>query len=65
MNLHRVFLKVYEDNPKAIRAYEKCGFQHEGRLRQAIYRKGRYYDELLMSVLSHEFKGTRQTDSYE
>jgi UDP-4-amino-4,6-dideoxy-N-acetyl-beta-L-altrosamine N-acetyltransferase len=64
MNLHRVFLKVYEDNPRAIRAYEKCGFQHEGRLRQAIYRKGRYYDELLMSVLRHEFKDASQTDGH-
>jgi len=64
MNLHRVFLKVYEDNSRAIRAYEKCGFQHEGRLRQAIYRKGRYYDELLMSVLSHEFRNARPSTDH-
>ena len=63
MNLHRVFLKVFEDNSRAIRAYEKCGFQHEGRLREAVYRKGRYWDELLMSVLCHEFKGASQTAS--
>lgn len=55
LNLHRVSLKVYEDNPRAIRAYEKSGFQHEGRLRQAIYRKGAYYDELMMSILRPEF----------
>ncbi|MFN2131694.1 MAG: GNAT family N-acetyltransferase [Anaerolineae bacterium] len=54
MNLHRVQLTVYEDNARAIRAYEKCGFRHEGRLRDAVYRKGRYYDMLLMSVLSGE-----------
>jgi UDP-4-amino-4,6-dideoxy-N-acetyl-beta-L-altrosamine N-acetyltransferase len=56
LNLHRVSLKVYEDNARAIRAYEKSGFQHEGCLRDAIYRKGRYYDELVMSVLRHEFQ---------
>jgi UDP-4-amino-4,6-dideoxy-N-acetyl-beta-L-altrosamine N-acetyltransferase len=56
MNLHRVQLTVYEDNARAIRAYEKCGFQHEGRLRDAVYRKGRYYDMLLMSVLSGELQ---------
>ena len=55
LNLHRISLKVYEDNDRAIRAYEKSGFQHEGRLRDAIYRKGRYYDEMVMSVLCHEF----------
>ncbi|MFN2157525.1 MAG: GNAT family N-acetyltransferase, partial [Anaerolineae bacterium] len=56
MNLHRVQLTVYEDNARAIRAYEKCGFRHEGRLRDAVYRKGRYYDMLLMSVLSGELQ---------
>jgi RimJ/RimL family protein N-acetyltransferase len=56
MNLHRVQLTVYEDNARAIRAYEKCGLRHEGRLRDAVYRKGRYYDMLLMSVLSGELQ---------
>lgn len=55
MNLHRVFLRVFEDNARGIRSYEKCGFRHEGRLREAVYRKGRYYDELWLSVLRREF----------
>lgn len=55
MNLHRVFLRVFEDNARAIRCYEKCGFQHEGRLREAQFRNGRYRDELLMGILCHEF----------
>jgi UDP-4-amino-4,6-dideoxy-N-acetyl-beta-L-altrosamine N-acetyltransferase len=55
LNLHRIQLRVYEDNERAIRAYQKCGFQLEGRLRQAIYRCGRYYDLLMMGVLAHEF----------
>ena len=56
MNLHRVYLRVYEDNARGIRAYEKCGFQHEGRMREAIFRQGRYYDELRMGILCHEFE---------
>jgi RimJ/RimL family protein N-acetyltransferase len=55
MNLHRVYLRVYEDNARGIRAYEKCGFRLEGRLREANYRKGSYYDELIMGVLDREF----------
>jgi len=47
---------VYEDNARGIRAYEKCGFKHEGQLREAIYRRGKYYDELVMRVLSYEFE---------
>lgn len=58
MNLHRVFLRVFEDNVRAIRCYEKCGFQHEGRLREAEFSNGRYRDELLMGILCSEFLAT-------
>jgi len=55
LNLHRIFLRVYEDNPRAIRAYEKVGFVHEGRQRQAEYHDGQFYDILFMSVLRPEW----------
>jgi RimJ/RimL family protein N-acetyltransferase len=56
MNLHRVYLRVDADNPRAIRCYEKCGFVREGTLRDATYRRGRYKDQYVMSVLAHEFR---------
>ena len=55
LNLNRIFLRVYETNAGAIRSYEHAGFIHEGRLRQAEYKNGRYYDILLMSVLRSEW----------
>ncbi len=55
LNLNRVWLRVYEPNQRGIRAYEHAGFQHEGKLRQAIYKDGRYYDVLIMSVLRQEW----------
>jgi len=59
MNLHRVFLRVREDNARGIRAYEKCGFRHEGRMREAIYSQGRYYDEVWMGILGRDFEGQK------
>jgi RimJ/RimL family protein N-acetyltransferase len=56
LNLERIFLRVFEDNPRAIRAYEKAGFVHEGRMRQAEFRDGRYLDVLLMSALRSEWQ---------
>ena len=53
-NLHRVHLFVVHDNCRAIRAYEKCGFHHEGRLRDAVFIDGHYQDMLLMSILANE-----------
>jgi diamine N-acetyltransferase len=54
LNLHRVFLRVFENNPRAIRAYEKAGFVLEGRMRQAEFRDGKYMDVLIMSMLKDE-----------
>ena len=55
LNLNRVYLRVHADNKRAIRTYEKVGFVHEGKLRQAVYKNGKYKDVLLMSVLHDEW----------
>lgn len=55
LNLNRIYLYVFETNPSAIRTYEKAGFAHEGKLRQSVYRNGRYVDALLMSILRSEW----------
>lgn len=56
LNLHRIWLRVFANNPRAIRAYEKAGFVHEGYLRQAEFIQGEYVDVLMMSVLRPEWK---------
>ena len=56
LNLHRIFLRVLETNPRAIRSYEKAGFIHEGIQRQAEFRNGQYVDVLMMSVLLEEWQ---------
>ncbi len=60
LNLHRVYLRVDADNPRGIRCYEKCGFQHEGKMRDAVFRAGEYRDQLMMSVLRPEFEAQRR-----
>lgn len=55
LNLNRAFLRVYADNVRAVRSYEKAGFVLEGRLREAVYKHGKYDDVLIMSVLRSEW----------
>jgi RimJ/RimL family protein N-acetyltransferase len=55
LNLNRISLSVYAYNERAIRCYRKCGFQHEGTMRQARYSDGQYYDELVMGILREDF----------
>ena len=55
LNLNRTFLRVYTENIRAVRSYEKAGFVLEGRLREAVYKFGKYDDVLIMSVLRSEW----------
>jgi UDP-4-amino-4,6-dideoxy-N-acetyl-beta-L-altrosamine N-acetyltransferase len=59
LNLNRVWLHVYEFNPRGIRVYEKLGFAIEGRLRQHVFRDGRYWDVLTMGILRDEWAQRR------
>ena len=59
LNLHRIWLHVYEDNARGIRAYEKAGFRKEGVLRQDCFREGRYWDTIVMGLLREEWPGKR------
>jgi len=63
LNLHRVALAVFEFNERAIRAYRACGFVVEGRARQAIWRDGRWWDEITMSVLDEEWQVRQRSGS--
>ena len=48
LGLTRVELEVFPDNERAIRLYESCGFEHEGRKRKAVWRHGEHQDTLMM-----------------
>ncbi|MFX1495312.1 MAG: GNAT family N-acetyltransferase [Promethearchaeota archaeon] len=55
LNLNRIYLKVLEDNLRAIKIYDKCGFKKEGVLRSAVYKNGSYKNLIIMSILKKEF----------
>ncbi len=55
LNLNRIWLRVYETNPRGRNAYQKAGFVHEGTLREAEYKRGRYIDVHVMSVLKSDW----------
>jgi RimJ/RimL family protein N-acetyltransferase len=59
LGLHRIALYVFEFNERAIRAYRRCGFVVEGRSRESIWRDGRWWDELVMSVLESDWRRRR------
>ena len=61
MGLHRIQLSVISFNRAGIRAYEKAGFIEEGRHRESVLHDGRWYDDVLMSILDHEWAARRSS----
>src|ERR1700761_4608397 len=61
LGLHRIQLSVAQYNPAGIRAYEKAGFVEEGRRRESVWHDGRWYDEIQMSILDHEWAARQAT----
>jgi RimJ/RimL family protein N-acetyltransferase len=54
MNLQLIHLRVFETNERAIRFFEKFGFQKEGVLRNRIFKEGVYHGWLSMSLTQDE-----------
>ena len=59
LDMNRVWLHVDEHNDRAIRAYEKLGFQREGLLRQDRYTEAGYRNTVVMAVLWGEWQQRR------
>ena len=59
LNFNRVHLRVYAENLRAKRSYEKAGFVEQGRLREAVYKHGKYDDVIVMSVLRSDLIQTK------
>jgi RimJ/RimL family protein N-acetyltransferase len=56
MNLSRIWLQVFDINPRGVRAYEKVGFREEGRLRSDQFVDGRPHDVIVMGLLAEELR---------
>lgn len=55
LNLEKVYLNVLSDNVRAIRLYEKCGFQPEGEFRNHLYLEGKYKNLKWYAILRKEY----------
>lgn len=55
MNLHRVSLKVFSFNERAIQLYYKLGFKQEGSSRESLFRDGKWHDMVHMGLLQQEY----------
>lgn len=57
LNLNKLYLHVFANNPRAIGLYEKLGFVREGTLRNMLYRNGEYVDIYAYGLMKDEWQG--------
>ena len=57
--LHTLKLEVFEDNERAIALYRKLGFVEEGRLREFVFRDGKWKDVIVMGITEDEYRKIR------
>lgn len=55
MNLHKIYLRVFSFNKKAIKLYEKMGFYYEGRCSESLFRQGKWHDIIHMGMLKKQY----------
>lgn len=56
LGVHRVWLLVLESNKKARGLYSKRLFRQEGKMREAIYRDGKFINYVIMSLLEADYR---------
>jgi diamine N-acetyltransferase len=54
LNLHKVYLSVIEENIRAQKMYEKCGFKYEGLDIDSVKINGEYKNHKWYGIIKHE-----------
>jgi len=63
LKLHKIDLKVLEYNKRAIASYKNNGFVQEGILRENAFINNTWHNDIIMSILHHEFRSKKQSKS--
>ena len=61
LGVHRIWADCVADNVRSAHVLEKLGMKLEGRLREKVYFKGRWWDALIYATLVDEWEMHKQT----
>lgn len=53
MKIHKIYLRVFADNIRAIKSYEKIGFVTEGFFKDDVIIKGKFADIVFMGIINN------------
>ncbi|MCP3030799.1 GNAT family N-acetyltransferase [Halobacillus sp. A1] len=55
MNLHKLYLRVFSFNERAIKLYESLGFLKEGEQKEHIFRNGKWHGIITMAIFQSTY----------
>lgn len=55
MNIHTIYAKIGEYNERSLIAAQKAGLKVTGKIRESLFRKGRYWDNVVLSLTRDEY----------
>lgn len=56
LKLHRIYARIFEENIGSRRVLEKNKFKQEAKLRDSLFKFGKYHNEILFGLLKKEWK---------
>lgn len=65
LRLERIELEVFDYNVRAMRSYEKAGFQTDALLRRARFHRGSFHDVHLMSIVRDDWLALPRPRSWD
>lgn len=64
LQLNRLDGSWFEENIPSKTMYMKCGWKEEGKLRNYIYKKGKYRDLIVTGILKEEYENLIKKNNY-
>jgi len=55
LNVHTVYAKVGEYNETSLAAAQKAGYRITGKIPESLYRRGKYWDNIVMAITIDEY----------
>ena len=60
LKMHRIYLRVYDYNKRAIEVYKNLGFKLEGKEREHNFYNNKFHDVFMMGLLRHEWQKAKR-----
>jgi len=61
LNVHTIYAKVGAYNETSLVAAQKAGYKISGKIPESLFRKGMYWDNILLSITFDEYKNNSES----